>query len=527
MYLITSAAFIASELQSEFGPLPPVFLPAGNRRLFHYQLALIPEGEQVYITLPEGFSPGPYDTQALASRQIKILFVPVHLNLGESIVYSLNLIDLGPQEPLYLLHGDTLVNKLPSGTDLLGLSPVADNYDWAEYDQETGLLSHYHAEQAPRSNLIANGFFSFSSPKTLIRHIILANWNFINGLNGYQQDIGLAPFIFTQWYDFGHGHTYYQSKARMTTQRAFNEMKISGQVVTKASQKKFKLAAEANWYSSIPGPLRSYTPQLLTIEDTEGAFAYSIEYLHLTALNELYVFSQLPAFSWKKILKACCQFLLDAKQYPGPAQLTLNKLFSQKTAFRLKEFANQAPCDLTYPMVINGIEQISINHLAQSTQAFLPQDDGKTNVLHGDLCFSNILYDFRTCHIKVIDPRGITADDTQCIYGNSFYDVAKLAHSVIGLYDVIIAGYFDAQLNGQQLDFTLAITPQREQVITDFVQLIQEHFALNEVQLYAMQIQLFLSMLPLHSDRPDRQLGFIGNAYRLYDKLNSLTGKVQ
>lgn len=49
-------------------------------------------------------------------------------------------------------------------------------------------------------------------------------------------------------------------------------------------------------------------------------------------------------------------------------------------------------------------------------------------------------------------------------------------------------------------------------------------FGVSESQLYAMQIQLFLSMLPLHNDRPDRQLGFIGNAYRLYDRLQSCTG---
>lgn len=59
MYLITSAAMVASELQSEFGPLPPCFLPVGNKRLFHHQLALIPAGERTIITLPEGFTPGP------------------------------------------------------------------------------------------------------------------------------------------------------------------------------------------------------------------------------------------------------------------------------------------------------------------------------------------------------------------------------------------------------------------------------------------------------------------------------------
>ena len=33
-------------------------------------------------------------------------------------------------------------------------------------------------------------------------------------------------------------------------------------------------------------------------------------------------------------------------------------------------------------------------------------------------------------------------------------------------------------------------------------------------------ITLFLSMLPLHADRPDRQQAFIGNALRLWTALD-------
>ena len=63
--------------------------------------------------------------------------------------------------------------------------------------------------------------------------------------------------------------------------------------------------------------------------------------------------------------------------------------------------------------------------------------------MHGDFCFSNILYDFKSQSIKVIDPRGLSGDGKeQSIYGDLRYDVAKLAHSVIGKYDFIIAGRF-------------------------------------------------------------------------------------
>ncbi|MFQ6372856.1 phosphotransferase [Shewanella sp. YIC-542] len=524
MYLITSATKVAPELQSEFGPLPPCFLPVGNRRLFHHQLALIPKGESVVMTLPEGFSPGKYDLDSLNQYGVKLLFLPPTLSLGESVVYALNLLEFEAGEPLFILHGDTLFDALPTTSDCLGLSQVEDNYNWAAFDRENNRLCQQHDETSPTRELIANGFFSFSSPHALVRHITQAKWDFITGLNGYMAEKGLRPVTFTHWYDFGHNHTYYQSKSRMTTQRAFNEMLITGQVVRKLSHKKQKLAAEANWYRTLPGLMRGYIPQLLATHETPTHFGYSVEYLHLTALNELYVFSQLPAFAWRKILKACSQFIQDAAQYRVKDAQTLTGLFIDKTQARLRDFSQQGYFPLNQPITFNGQLQPSLQALAQASQQALPADDGQQTLLHGDFCFSNILYDFRTCNIKVIDPRGLDNQGDQTIYGNRLYDIAKLAHSVLGLYDVIIAGYFKASYQHQHLEFTLAISARRERIMADFIQLISAEFGVSEAELYAMQIQLFLSMLPLHSDRPDRQLGFIGNAYRLYGQLLACTG---
>lgn len=526
MYLITSAALVATELQSEFGPLPPCFLPVGNKRLFHHQLALIPQGERVVLTLPEGFTPSPYDLDALKNNQVELLYLPTHLSLGASIVYALNLLEFESNEPLFILHGDTLFDQLSSAVDQLGLSQVEDNYDWAEYNPTTAKLSSFSREQPPSSELISNGFFSFSAPKALVRHIIKQNWDFIQGLNAYIQDKGMAPHIYQNWYDFGHSHTYYQSKSRMTTQRAFNEMCISGQVVTKTSYKKYKLSAEANWYQTIPGSLRCYTPQLLSTVEAKNSFSYSIEYLHLTALNELYVFSHLPAFSWRKILKSCCQFLKHASQFSDKDKSSLDALFATKTLQRLADYSTNAAVDINQPLTVNGKLQPSLLQLAKLSLDYLPTDTRKMNILHGDFCFSNILYDFRTCNIKVIDPRGIDAQDNVTTFGNTAYDIAKLAHSVIGLYDSIIAGYFDCSLEQHTLNFAIASDARQQQIIADFIKLIYEEFSITENQLYAMQIQLFLSMLPLHSDKPERQLGFIGNAYRLFDKIQLNTGSI-
>ena len=39
---------------------------------------------------------------------------------------------------------------------------------------------------------------------------------------------------------------------------------------------------------------------------------------------------------------------------------------------------------------------------------------------------------------------------------------------------------------------------------------------LRDPEVVALTIHLFLSMLPLHADRPDRQKAFVANALRLF-----------
>jgi glycosyltransferase involved in cell wall biosynthesis len=46
---------------------------------------------------------------------------------------------------------------------------------------------------------------------------------------------------------------------------------------------------------------------------------------------------------------------------------------------------------------------------------------------------------------------------------------------------------------------------------------------ISKNELTAINVHLFLSMLPLHHDRPERQLAMVMNAKRLYKKLNSVS----
>ena len=45
-----SGAFVGQELESEFGKIPPSFLPLGNKRLFQHQIKLAPEDVDIFIS---------------------------------------------------------------------------------------------------------------------------------------------------------------------------------------------------------------------------------------------------------------------------------------------------------------------------------------------------------------------------------------------------------------------------------------------------------------------------------------------
>ncbi|MBW7953125.1 MAG: capsular biosynthesis protein, partial [Chitinophagaceae bacterium] len=112
MVLISSGAYVEPSLKSEFGLIPPSFLPVRNKRLFVLQKESLHFEEQVYISLPKSFNINIADEKLLIENNVKIIQVPDNLSIGLSIFYSLNKIK-ERDEPIRILYGDTLIANLP------------------------------------------------------------------------------------------------------------------------------------------------------------------------------------------------------------------------------------------------------------------------------------------------------------------------------------------------------------------------------------------------------------------------------
>ena len=172
MILITSAAYVSPGLVSEFGKLPPALLPVQNRRLFEHQKSLlekylVSDKGSTILSLPAGYKLSVYDCKRLEELHIQPLSVPEGLSLGASIVYVLNSL-AKYDEPLFILHGDTLFTELTNQTDCYSVSTAKDQYEWASAG-EVGKKQVY------------SGFFSFSNQSLLIQKIVENQYKFIKG----------------------------------------------------------------------------------------------------------------------------------------------------------------------------------------------------------------------------------------------------------------------------------------------------------------------------------------------------------
>lgn len=519
--LIMSGAVVGQELAAEFGPLPPALLPVGMRRLYELQLAELGEARPVHMVLPENFLLSDFDRDRLQALGVEVVPIPEGLRLGEAVIYALNFIGR-PDLPVRLLHGDTLISDLPAeGGDLIVGGAHASEYAWAEVNldgERVVSLETVPAGEDGRGRPIAAGYFAFSSGLDLVRALTRTRGDFIEGVNHYLTDHAAVIAPASRWLDFGHVQTFYQSRLAVSTARAFNTVRLDGLTASKASLDADKMRAEAEWLRCVPPDLQPYCARLVDSGQVDGLGFYKTEYEYLPLLSELFVFGAIGRAPWMRILASCEAFLEICAQHHGREgeAAALERLAGTKTLARLEGFARATGFDIDRPLSFQGRPCPPLRRIAEILAASLGPDEGRpVCVMHGDFCFSNILYSPRLRRIKVIDPRGSTGGPPS-LFGPGCYDLAKLAHSIVGRYDQIIAGRCAVQVDGG--DHAIAFEPLAHQAWLEG--------ALSDLRVggrpgddpvvRALSAGLFLSMLPLHADRPDRQGAFIANALRLF-----------
>ena len=515
MILITSANYVNYGLASEFGNIPPCMLPVQNKRLYEHQYNLIEKlqskldhREDIYLSLPSTYDVPKFDRIKLSSLGISTITIEPEVSLLTSIYAAINMIN-SKDEPIRILLGDTLFSDLPASLDVYLYDSSEDDYKWDYSDPQN----------------VYSGYFAFSNQEKLLSVMDdiynSDDDNFTDVVGRYK----LTGAKASGWLDFGLQNTYYRSISKFTTQRAFNSLDISRFSVKKYSNDNRKMKAESNWYKSIPTDMKHFTPALWN----EFGNGYEIEYFYLSSLANMYVYGESSYNTWVNIINACCEFLSSEYSHKCDDPISVahinNKLFTEKTMSRINLYAKDNDFDLNHPIRLNGKILPPINKIIEELDEAIEKDATRyASVMHGDFCFSNILYDFKSQSVKVIDPRGISADGKDIsIYGDLRYDIAKLAHSIIGKYDFIMSLRFEYIENYKyDIKFTIYDDDSYNDMIEYFISEIASRYGITAKVIYPIMINLFLSMLPLHSDDVIRQKALLSNALRLYMEYKSL-----
>lgn len=525
--LINSGAYVAQELMAEFGDLPPAFLPVGLQCLYELQVRMMEELDAVvYLTVPESFRASAWDVDRLAALGLNVIATPDAMSLGAALLYALGQIGFR-NCPLRILHGDTLIWGIDvRRDDVAAVAAGADGYRWAHValDDEDRIGTITLPEVA-ETGLRVCGYFAFASAARFAEALAVSSGDFYEALNRHAASTRLTGITPGRWLDFGHVQTFFRSRRVVTTERAFNSLEISELKVRKRSSvAAAKLQAEARWLREVPPSLAPFCARVLDAGEDGGSFYYDSEYEYMPTLSELHVFGRVKPQAWARILASCTAFLdgsVKAAQFKNEGSPgLLRRLVVDKTASRLEHFSETTGFDLDAPNTLNGVSTPSLRQCLRDIEAVLQDCGDAPSVMHGDLCFSNMLFDFRTDRVRVIDPRALTDDGTFSLYGDCRYDAAKLMHSICGRYDMIVAGhYVGGRVGANDFALEFPLEPWHTE-LEDAVQLLtMGGVQLGSAVVWAAMTSLFLSMPPLHDDRPDRQVAFIANALRLHQGL--------
>jgi hypothetical protein len=131
---------------------------------------------------------------------------------------------------------------------------------------------------------------------------------------------------------------------------------------------------------------------------------------------------------------------------------------------------------------------------------------------HGDLCFSNIFFDFKNSDIKLIDVKG--ANNLSELWTTPYYDLAKLSHSICGMYEYIIYDKVTIDEKKERIYFD----KNNQKYVNLFKNRIQK-MGYNFLWVKLFECSLFISMIPLHIENIKNIKCFIINAKMILEKI--------
>jgi len=497
--LIFSSALVSNDLIDVFGPIVPVQLPFKGLHLLEIQRrSLEPFVDNVIVLLPHGYT-GAIDSY-IKSVNLDVKYVPIGISLIDLFRFVTGIFE---SQELLVIYGDTYING-----DLAALLEKDGNVISVSSGNDD---AKYFGHKSFPKDTVFSGVLSLKCARLF--RAATEIYKELNQVFDYMIGAGDLSFVHIEgWFDFGSVEALHKSKKSFAVSRSFNNISNEGEVIYKTCPSE-RLEKETFWYENFPIELCYILPRYCG----KNKNGYWLEYVNNITLAELLCFGKVGERKWIEIIANLLGVIYKFKSFPkNRANIdckpeSLSKWVRDKTKTRFNTFLNEA----------KFIKDAKINFAGQDVNLLEALDSCLKKIkaldfslMHGDLCFSNITYDPIFGKFKFIDPRG--GFDVPSVFGSYIYDLAKLNHSIIGEYDFIMADQKEVLIEGGI--WNLVESRSVDQIIKDFwIDSVGELVDLD--LLNALTASLFFSMLPLHSDSPEKQKAMLLTALKFEMKL--------
>jgi hypothetical protein len=289
--------------------------------------------------------------------------------------------------------------------------------------------------------------------------------------------------------------------------RAYNQItKLSHGIIKKTSTSD-RLLDEINYYRSIPSQISILYPRQVDFTVSEKNYNLFLEFYPFQTLSD-YIISD-TAKDWDNIfdhIKKAIELLKTVDSPIENIQSYATSMYIDKTFTEYNSFVNiYEDKDLFIQPVlhINGIAYKNFNSIWPEIENIIKFKllDYTPSVIHGDMCFSNILY-HEQVGPRFIDMRG--SFGSKGIFGDPMYDYAKLFHSVNGGYEYIINDRFTAEkINSSSYQIKLNLTINKLLSYNSFISAFKDE---NLPLIKLVEGLIYIGMCARHYDSTKRQL---------------------
>ena len=537
--ILPSAKLVPEELWS-LGKLPGIIYPINQRVVFDYLYEQY-KGFDIDIICYEKAEKVQRRLEKYISNRVKIKILDSLSNLGHTIYFALE----GVTEPVIINFADTIVMDDISaliGTDAFYCHEDYMSETWTYFDEDNGRITNIYDKKSidsDKKKKLFVGVFSITDSAYFRKCLEeafaksdLGMSTFYCALQLYSLKYPMKPVPTENWFDIGHQDKYYNSKLEVRA-REFNHISIDKNrgILRKSSDDKDKFIGEIKWYLKLPRDIEYVSPRIFDYSTAYDDPYVSMEYYSYHTLHELFLYGDLSRQQWIDIFNrvrfVCDDFkrytVKDEKILPSLEDMYLTKTLQRfdklKTDTRFSGFFDSN-------ITVNGKEYINLNEIIKLLKKIIPQylyDVDRFTIIHGDLCFANIMVDSNLSFIKVIDPRGKFG--VFDIYGDPRYELAKLFHSVDGKYDYIIKDLFDVKhnLNRTSVDYSIKERKTDFDLYKVFVETFSEEIGNDLKKIELIESLLFLSMIPLHGESFEHQLVMLGTGLDILNRVVDIT----